>query len=337
MALVSGRPISFKMDLYNPLYVDRPTVEPELFASLRPVTYSRRIRQGRPGARRWQRETSDHSMAARRTTAAAPAGAGGFGGGAAAARRLDGRWDCARDRRTRSSEADRKQHANDLGRELAGGSSTGTVGNAATAGALGDFFQYVIDHPVTLPRQKSALLADRGQGHRGHAAVDLQRARAGQAPAAGPAVQEHLRGAPEPGSDHGLRGQRLRRATPACSTFNPTRSACSPTPSTWAPKSIPRPEPGAEDHLGEGGQGDRHHGHEGDRREDLQDRQPLADRPHALDRAPQPHQPAVQAGRYREAGRGHARGLPLPDAGQGRRDQDLHGEGRTRHHPDRRR
>src|SRR3954462_9729713 len=40
MALVSGRPISFKMDLYNPLYLNRPTVEPELFASLRPVTYS---------------------------------------------------------------------------------------------------------------------------------------------------------------------------------------------------------------------------------------------------------------------------------------------------------
>ena len=39
MALISGRPISFKMDLYNPLYVARPTVEPELFASLRPVTY----------------------------------------------------------------------------------------------------------------------------------------------------------------------------------------------------------------------------------------------------------------------------------------------------------
>src|SRR6185295_9923009 len=39
MALVSGRPISFKMDLYNPLYVPRPTVEPELFASLRPPTY----------------------------------------------------------------------------------------------------------------------------------------------------------------------------------------------------------------------------------------------------------------------------------------------------------
>ncbi|HEX5270795.1 MAG TPA: DUF4139 domain-containing protein, partial [Gemmataceae bacterium] len=33
MALVSGRPISFKMDLYQPLFIPRPTVEPELFAS----------------------------------------------------------------------------------------------------------------------------------------------------------------------------------------------------------------------------------------------------------------------------------------------------------------
>jgi hypothetical protein len=30
--------------------------------------------------------------------------------------------------------------------------------SVATAGELGDFFQYVIDHPVTLPRQKSAML-----------------------------------------------------------------------------------------------------------------------------------------------------------------------------------
>src|SRR4051812_38602536 len=63
MALVSGRPISFKMDLYNPLYVARPTVEPELFASLRPPTYS--------GA-----------MNRQDGLAGIPAnGAGGFGGG----------------------------------------------------------------------------------------------------------------------------------------------------------------------------------------------------------------------------------------------------------------
>ena len=30
---------------------------------------------------------------------------------------------------------------------------------------------------------------------------------------------------------------------------------------------------------------------------------------------------------HRQAGGGHARGLPLPDAGEGRRDQDLHRQG----------
>src|SRR4029079_10113303 len=40
MVLVSGRPISFQMDLYQPLYVQRPVVVPELFQGLRPVAYS---------------------------------------------------------------------------------------------------------------------------------------------------------------------------------------------------------------------------------------------------------------------------------------------------------
>ena len=47
MALVSGRPISFQMDLYTPLYVPRPTVVPELFASLRPVTYNDDLNRSR--------------------------------------------------------------------------------------------------------------------------------------------------------------------------------------------------------------------------------------------------------------------------------------------------
>ena len=39
LSLVSGRPISFIMDLYRPLYATRPTVTPELFAGLRPQLY----------------------------------------------------------------------------------------------------------------------------------------------------------------------------------------------------------------------------------------------------------------------------------------------------------
>ncbi len=53
---------------------------------------------------------------------------------------------------------DAKKFAADVGRELGNCMRTGTVGNSATAGALGDFFQYTIDHPVTLGRQKSAML-----------------------------------------------------------------------------------------------------------------------------------------------------------------------------------
>jgi hypothetical protein len=34
----------------------------------------------------------------------------------------------------------------------------GSAHTAATAASLGDFFQYLIDHPVSLPRQKSAML-----------------------------------------------------------------------------------------------------------------------------------------------------------------------------------
>ena len=40
LSLVSGRPISFIQDLYQPLYVPRPTVVPELYASLRPQEYA---------------------------------------------------------------------------------------------------------------------------------------------------------------------------------------------------------------------------------------------------------------------------------------------------------
>src|SRR5947209_13287709 len=75
MALVSGRPISFRMDLYAPLFVPRPLVEPELFASLRPPTYS--------GAMEARDEAARTAQAAPppAPAAMAPGMAGGPGGG----------------------------------------------------------------------------------------------------------------------------------------------------------------------------------------------------------------------------------------------------------------
>jgi len=140
MALVSGRPISFQMDLYQPLYVPRPVVEPELFASLRPPTYQGAM--DKPGV------------------ALAGGGFGGGGPGGTAPGMPPGFAGADRARaggaETRGLQADGKKAFKNLAdaeMDLRKG-----VASSATAGELGDFFQYVIDHPVSLPRQKSAML-----------------------------------------------------------------------------------------------------------------------------------------------------------------------------------
>ncbi|MCX5658941.1 MAG: hypothetical protein NTW19_04375 [Planctomycetota bacterium] len=43
LSLVSGRPISFTMDLYTPLYMPRPNVKPPMYASLQPRIYEEGI------------------------------------------------------------------------------------------------------------------------------------------------------------------------------------------------------------------------------------------------------------------------------------------------------
>ena len=149
MALISGRPISFKMDLYNPLFIQRPTVEPELFASLRPPTYSGGFNK---------REVDGVELVGAGGTAnatfAAPPAPGSAAPEAEGRRKtqLAGRDDKAKD------AAEKQRYAADVGRGLTERMNTNTVGSAATAGALGDFFQYAVDHPVSLARQKSALL-----------------------------------------------------------------------------------------------------------------------------------------------------------------------------------
>ncbi|MBX9581812.1 MAG: DUF4139 domain-containing protein, partial [Gemmataceae bacterium] len=53
---------------------------------------------------------------------------------------------------------ERRKFAAAVGKELAGRMDLAAVGSAASGGQLGDFFQYAVDHPVSLARQKSALL-----------------------------------------------------------------------------------------------------------------------------------------------------------------------------------
>ena len=162
MALISGRPISFKMDLYNPLYVPRPTVEPELFASLRPPTYdggfARRTRGTIPFGEREVDKTSvgvvtDDPVGVPDAKANDSNGLAALG--LPAMDRSAGAGTLRQSVRANNGEAD---FARRLGRDLSGRLGTAAVGSAATGGKLGDFFQYAIDHPVSLARQKSALL-----------------------------------------------------------------------------------------------------------------------------------------------------------------------------------
>jgi hypothetical protein len=134
MALVSGRPISFRMNLYDPLYIQRPLVEPELFASLRPPTYNGAIERDMDRA----------------------PGAGGPGRGEGKGK---GAGDAAEKQTAAFGRLSLAQGQNALRAFKADEINLGRgVVSAATATEMGDFFQYGIEHPVTLPRQKSAML-----------------------------------------------------------------------------------------------------------------------------------------------------------------------------------
>jgi hypothetical protein len=125
LSLVSGRPITFTMDLYQPLYVQRPVVQMELYQSLQPQTNEMALDQ----AAAPEEAPAEKSMAAPAPSAARAAPAPsvqGFASGAGA-----------------------------------GGSAFSVsqgVTAAATGAQVGELFQYIIDKPVTLPRQQSAML-----------------------------------------------------------------------------------------------------------------------------------------------------------------------------------
>jgi hypothetical protein len=131
MALVSGRPISFQMDLYQPLYLPRPTVVPELFASLRPQTHASADLPKEPATGVVTNTISyvNNTPAAASCATCAPL-----------AVQMDD--PVAKQSRKNLDDINLKRG----------------VSSVATAASLGDFFQYVVDHPVTLPRRKSTML-----------------------------------------------------------------------------------------------------------------------------------------------------------------------------------
>lgn len=138
LTLLSGRPISFVMDLYQPLYVPRPVVEPELFASLRPQTYgqdlSKLAEDFAARAKDADEKRDAPRLEAERESVNGPMMGRYF--------RAGGAMGAAADKAAAASGINPQRGVESL----------------AQAGDVGELFQYVIDTPVNLPRRQSAML-----------------------------------------------------------------------------------------------------------------------------------------------------------------------------------
>jgi hypothetical protein len=134
LSLVSGRPISFTMDLYQPLYNPRPLVQPELYANLKPQTYGDAMDELKPMA---SPPAARSDMKKERLLGKM---AQGFAGG-------------------RANAPAESAVAADMGM----GSLEEGVAPMTMAEDRGELFEYRIDQPVTLAKHTSALLPIIGQ------------------------------------------------------------------------------------------------------------------------------------------------------------------------------
>ena len=130
LSLVSGRPISFVQELYAPLYLPRPVVKPELYAGLRPQTYESGLEP-------------PTSKAAEPPAPAPPP--------SPRMRALAGEAHGMRPQEPMSAAELRSESADNPLDPMA------SVIAAASAGQVGELFQYSVGH-VSLPRQRSAML-----------------------------------------------------------------------------------------------------------------------------------------------------------------------------------
>lgn len=132
LSLVSGRPISFVQDLYQPLYIPRPVVQPQLFASLRPQQYE----GGWGGGGAADDAPADRAMNAPAPASPMPSAARARREAGAAGGRFGG-----------AAEAEEMQALD----------AAKSVESVASAAQVGELFQYTVGN-VSLPRQKSAMI-----------------------------------------------------------------------------------------------------------------------------------------------------------------------------------
>ncbi|MGE3536415.1 MAG: hypothetical protein AB7N91_03145 [Candidatus Tectimicrobiota bacterium] len=140
LSLISGRPISFVMDMYAPLYAQRPVVVPESYAALRPQVYG----QAMESADQPLQEAKMQEQ--RRAQGGKPAEASGAGEAL-----LPRAMMAPRPPPPAAAEPAQQMFRDQITRDQG-------MTAAAEGTELGELFEYAIATPVSLARQKSAML-----------------------------------------------------------------------------------------------------------------------------------------------------------------------------------
>jgi hypothetical protein len=131
LSLVSGRPVSFRMDLYEPLYVYRPELPVPTVPGVMPRTYA--------GGQESRRDFDERA----RDAAPSPAGR------PAASRGAQLRYEM------RAAEPAMAPASKAISAEDMAGYAAQSQARAVEAGEV---FQFEVDHPVTVERQRSAMI-----------------------------------------------------------------------------------------------------------------------------------------------------------------------------------
>ena len=323
MALVSGRPISFKMDLYNPLYVQRPTVEPELFASLRPPTYSGAMnklddRFATRGPRRARRSGFGDEQVEDRLP--------GMPASEPSPRRMVRGLAIG----VAKAEHDRLNYAREVSEKLERSLELGaSVHSVATASSLGDYFQYVIDRPVDLSRQKSAMLPIVNKDVEGKRVSIYNQSVQAKHPLLGLQFKNTTGMPLTQGPITVFEGSVYAGDTRVLDLQPDEERLVSYAIDLGTEVSGQARQQHVADHERESRQGHRLHEHHPARRTRVRHLQSLDDRSHAADRASEPQGPGLHLRRRAQAeGRGSRR-VPLRAGGACQEGSVLHGHRRT--------
>ncbi len=127
LSLVSGQPVSFIQDLYQPLYVPRPVVPPDVTASPYPQAHDGAVESV---AADYDDEYAESDMREESFNS--------FGGG--------------------GPKAARAMSMPAPAPVLKRASMKGSAPSQASGQGVGELFEYRISHPVTLPRQQAAMI-----------------------------------------------------------------------------------------------------------------------------------------------------------------------------------